>query len=38
MDKWLLSAGASYPKLKVANFKEGYRGVIATKHIKVLKI
>jgi hypothetical protein len=33
---WLYSGGALYDKLKVVNLTPEYRGVIATKSIKVL--
>jgi hypothetical protein len=35
MKSWLGTAGATYPKLMVTNVHPGYRGVIATKNIKV---
>jgi hypothetical protein len=35
MDQWLLKSGANYQKLKIINFSPDYRGVVATKHIKV---
>jgi hypothetical protein len=35
MEEWLQKSGATYPKLRIIYFHPGYRGVVATKHIKV---
>jgi hypothetical protein len=35
MKIWLFKAGATFPKLKLMNLEQGYRGAIATKHINV---
>jgi hypothetical protein len=35
MKEWLYLKGANYNKVKVVNQQQGYRGVIATKSIKV---
>lgn len=32
---WLYSNGAKYDSLRVVNFQEGYRGVVATRPIQV---
>lgn len=35
MNIWLKNKGAKYDKLKLVKLHPGYRGAIATKHIKV---
>lgn len=37
MKEWLYPKGANYDKVKIVNQKQGYRGAIAVKSIKVIK-